>query len=110
MVDFILVTNNAEDFHRENIKWNPSHYSFLRFLLNPKRIAKFQSNYAGKLEDSISFAFLARIYYNTLVKSKNRTMKYGIISSEDLLTDLQDWSWLYTAGRLHKVIYLCKML
>uniref|UniRef100_A0A0N5B2L3 Phosphatidate cytidylyltransferase, mitochondrial n=1 Tax=Strongyloides papillosus TaxID=174720 RepID=A0A0N5B2L3_STREA len=91
MVDFIVVTNDPLNFHKNNMSQNPDHYSLLRRFW-PKRITKIQTNYG------------ARVYYNTLVKSKGRTIKYGVISTDDALQDLLDWRWLYVSGRLQKPV------
>lgn len=45
-----------------------------------------------------------QLYYNAMVPMpttahQGRSMKYGVISMDHLQTDLQDWAWLYTAGR-----------
>ncbi|VDL83339.1 unnamed protein product [Nippostrongylus brasiliensis] len=91
MVDFILSTNDPVQFHAENIKKNPSHYSLLRYV-GPKPLANFQTRIA------------ARVYYNTHVWVGKRQMKYGVVATEDLNRDLLDWRWLYVSGRLHKPV------
>lgn len=91
MVDFVVVTNDAQEFHRENMAKNPYHYSLLR-LLGPKMLEKVQCNFA------------ARVYYNTHVNVGKRKIKYGIISYENAKQDLLDWRWIYIAGRLHKPV------
>lgn len=50
-------------------------------------------------------SFGARIYYNALVPWKNgRMIKYGVISVQDLLDDLREWTNLYVSGRLQKPV------
>ena len=51
-----------------------------------------------------------QVYFNTLVRtSDSYLIKYGVLSTEALITDLLDWSTLYVAGRLHKpVAYLVR--
>ncbi|CAI5438753.1 unnamed protein product [Caenorhabditis angaria] len=91
MVDFIVVTNDAKQFHAENSQKNPSHYSLLR-LIGPSLLEKIQCNWA------------ARVYYNTHVNVGKRKIKYGVISYENAKQDLLDWRWIYIAGRLHKPV------
>lgn len=87
----MIVTKNAQEFHRDNILKNPQHYSLLR-LMGPKMIEKIQCNFA------------ARVYYNTHVKVGKRKIKYGVISYENVKQDLLDWRWIYISGRLHKPV------
>lgn len=91
MVDFIVVTKDAQEFHRENLTRNPQHYSLLR-LMGPKMLEKIQCNFA------------ARVYYNTHVNVGKRKIKYGVISYENAKQDLLDWRWIYISGRLHKPV------
>lgn len=46
--------------------------------------------------------FGGRIYFNPFVKMDGLLLKYGVIQKADLIEDLQCWSSLYVAGRLHK--------
>lgn len=91
MLDFIFAVDDPVQWHRENLKHNSKHYSFLNYL-GPARIAKIQDGYG------------AGIYYNTLVPVQDRIIKYGIISTATLINDLLDWETLYVSGRLHKPV------
>uniref|UniRef100_A0A8R1TWX2 Phosphatidate cytidylyltransferase, mitochondrial n=1 Tax=Onchocerca volvulus TaxID=6282 RepID=A0A8R1TWX2_ONCVO len=85
MIDFIIVTRDSNEFHKQNLEMNPTHYSSLRFL-GYQKIAQMQRNYA------------ARVYCNT----RDQLIKYSVIDTDDLLLDLIDWKWMYLAGRLQK--------
>lgn len=64
----------------------------MRFL-GPSIVANFQTNYGAK------------VYCNTLVPiDDNCTVKYGVIATNDLCNDLNHWTDLYVAGRLHKPV------
>ena len=53
-MDFIIAVDNPLEWHRENLKLNYKHYSFLKYA-GPSQIADIQDNYGAKL------------YFNTLV-------------------------------------------
>jgi translocator assembly and maintenance protein 41 len=91
MVDFIIVSNDSSRFHKDNISQNSKHYSFVK-LFGPDKLTTLQKKFG------------ARLYYNTNVRSNNRLIKYGVISTDDFQADLLDWSWLYVAGRLQKPV------
>ncbi|XP_064622505.1 phosphatidate cytidylyltransferase, mitochondrial-like [Lineus longissimus] len=93
MLDFIFAVEDPLLWHKTNIELNPKHYSFLR-LFGYRRIASIQERYG------------AGIYFNTLVQCEGRLVKYGVISSDRLLTDLLDWDTLYVSGRLHKPVLM----
>ncbi|XP_037087397.1 phosphatidate cytidylyltransferase, mitochondrial-like isoform X2 [Pollicipes pollicipes] len=89
MVDFIFAVDDPQAWHEANIAKNPRHYSFLKYL-GSGTVASCQKDYGAK------------VYFNTLIPVENGTIKYGVISTAALLSDLLDWDTLYVAGRLHK--------
>lgn len=95
MVDLIFCVDNAAKWHEANMRKNPSHYSGLKYLGH---------NFIGQYQQN----FGAKIYFNTLVPIEGVTIKYGVISKNDLITDLLEWSDLYVAGRLHKPVEILR--
>lgn len=93
MIDLILCVDDAFKWHRENLLLNPTDYSSIARFAGVECITRLQLEYG------------ARVYCNTLVSLPNgERIKYGVISTEDLLDDLLNWTHLYVAGRLHKPI------
>lgn len=95
MVDLIFVVKDPVAWHRVNIERFSKHYSFLR-LLGPDFVANIQCNYGSS------------VYFNTLVEFEGRLIKYGVLSVEAFLDDLNNWSTLYISGRLHKPVLQVK--
>lgn len=94
MLDFVFVLENARKWHEDNMymRHHPHHYSSIRW---------FGSRALVSMQDK----FGAGMYYNTLVPMEGRMIKYGTISHENFLLDLNEWQWLYLAGRLHKPVH-----
>ena len=56
MIDFIIGVKDPVEWHEENLRKNPTHYSFLRrFPKAPKLISHIQEEYPSYL------------YFNTLI-------------------------------------------
>eukprot|EP00554_Chaetoceros_debilis_P007135 CAMPEP_0194076594 /NCGR_PEP_ID=MMETSP0149-20130528/3377_1 /TAXON_ID=122233 /ORGANISM="Chaetoceros debilis, Strain MM31A-1" /LENGTH=399 /DNA_ID=CAMNT_0038757385 /DNA_START=197 /DNA_END=1392 /DNA_ORIENTATION=+ len=110
MIDLILSTSNAKQWHDENLKMNPSHYALLPRMFGASFISQVQDVGAG-------------VYFNPMAVVKTTTstgadtgsstssgteslrlVKYGIIEDEILKSDLQNWDCMYIAGRMHKPI------
>ncbi|CAH8471730.1 unnamed protein product [Schistosoma mattheei] len=103
LIDIIIIVRNPVEWHLKNISENPNHYNFLF------------RNYAKKYQSSSLEVFLPRIpgpkvYYNPFIEwsdpldNTKLSFKYGVVSLDNLLTDLCDWSHLYLAGRLQKPV------
>lgn len=98
MIDLLFTVENPYQWHAQNMLKNPSHYSSMR-LLGSNLIAQYQQSYGAK------------VYFNTLVPvdgSSNLMVKYGLISTKDLIVDLLDWRDLYVAGRLQKPVEIIR--
>lgn len=98
MLDLMFVVDNPYQWHSQNLLQNPSHYSFFRHL-GSGFIARYQENYGAK------------VFCNTLIPikdEKNILVKYGVISTKDLIEDLLDWRDLYVAGRLQKPVEIIR--
>lgn len=95
MLDFIFATKDPIKWHQRNCQLNPHHYSLLMrplMAIGPNR-----EMLARKIQN-----WGAQIYYNNGIKMSGHVIKYGIISTEDLVSDLIKWNTLYVAGRMHK--------
>ena len=90
IIDLIIVVKNAMNFHQCNIELNPHHYSGVR---NARACAVIQNHQLppNKIWQNPGVFFLV-----------TDSLKYGVVERERLLHDLQNWSYLYIAGRLHK--------
>ncbi|GIY18506.1 hypothetical protein CDAR_527561 [Caerostris darwini] len=97
MIDFIFCVDNPLEWHKDNMKINHKHYSFLKY-----GGADFVKN--------IQVNFGAKMYFNSLVEVENKLIKYGVISTNHLIEDLLDWQTLYISGRLHKPVKLLKKI
>jgi mitochondrial translocator assembly and maintenance protein 41 len=79
-----IVTDDPEAWHRENLTRNAAHYStLLRCWCTaagggdaPRALARLQRG-SG-----------ARILFNTLVPFEDGLIKYGVIATRDLISDL----------------------
>lgn len=92
MLDIILIVKDALQFHSLNTQVNPSHYAPL--FRDPSRATWWQKH---NLSNSI--AKNPKIFFNFV---QEPFLKYGIMETSDLCSDLQHWDSLYIAGRMHK--------
>lgn len=91
MLDLLMVIQNPIIWHTLNQQLNPHHYSTVSRFSGP-RLTSFVQNLPGGL------------YFNTDLELAGLRVKYGVISLERALKDLNQWSDLIFAGRLHKPV------
>lgn len=91
-IDLLQIVENTEKFHTQNLSQFPYHYLGLRWW-GIRAIEYFQKLGAG-------------LYFNPYVKFPPLPdlIKYGVISKQDTLKDISEWSNLYVAGRLQKPV------
>ena len=94
-IDLIHVVDNTREFHGHNLNQFYNHYSMLKY--GGVRLVEFFQNLA------------VGMYFNPFVRLKGNLIKYGIVSTENLLRDLSEWNNLYIAGRLQKPVKFVNM-
>jgi translocator assembly and maintenance protein 41 len=97
MIDIILAVDNPQIWHEHNLQQHTDHYSSIARLGGPRFISWVQTKFG------------ARLYFHPFVNMNinnigQRQLKYGIVSSDDMIRDLIHWDYLYLAGRMHKPI------
>lgn len=93
-IDLIIAVNDPVEFHKRNIRENSSHYSSMKYF-GPTMVSKFQDIGAG-------------LYFNPFTKINGHQVKYGIVSTNKLLSDIKNWDSFYIAGRLQKPVKILK--
>jgi translocator assembly and maintenance protein 41 len=123
LVDFLFSTSHPSHFHAINLQKNPTHYPRLFRWLGPEAIARVQEWGGGvwfvtdvdvKLDNlnlpatASGSSSSSSTNSETVPESETVRIKYGIISTDALCTDLLDWTTLYVSGRLHKPVRIVK--
>lgn len=88
MVDLVFAVDDPGSWHRTNMAQHPMHYSFAARTFGTSPVQT-----TG-----------ARVYYNPYVELDGTLVKYGVVGTRDLCDDLENWTTLYLAGRMHKPI------
>lgn len=96
MLDFIFAVSHPEHWHSINLAQNPSHYALHARLLG--------SDFVGRVQNWGP----AAVWFNPFVPVCGVNIKYGVISVDNLCTDLLTWNSLYVAGRMHKPLRIIK--
>lgn len=95
IIDFIFAVNSPSKWHENNLMKNPEDY--------PLKIREKGLEFINGMQEKWT-----NIYYNLDVPFQERKIKYGVISQENLTSDLTNWETLYVAGRLHKPAKILK--
>jgi hypothetical protein len=90
LVDLIFVVDNADEWHRANLRTNASHYAgWLRAVPFAWGVSPLQRN---------------AVFFNPFVQLHGERVKYGVVQRDVVLHDLLHWDRLYVAGRLQKPV------
>uniref|UniRef100_A0A5K3FRK7 Phosphatidate cytidylyltransferase, mitochondrial n=1 Tax=Mesocestoides corti TaxID=53468 RepID=A0A5K3FRK7_MESCO len=99
-LDLILIVDDPCKWHVENLRLNPKHYSGLASLFNGVLLKQVVTKWPHPA-----------VFFNPLVTWHDITneftpkvIKYGVVGYEQVMRDLNTWTDLYIAGRLHKPV------
>ncbi len=95
MIDLIFGVESTLNWHKNNLKRNAQDYANVAKL--------FGINFIELLQ-----RIKADIYYNCYISIGEEIAKYGVISLNALIEDLEQWKNLYVAGRLQKPVKILK--
>jgi translocator assembly and maintenance protein 41 len=73
------------------MKINKKDYSYLMRFGGSEIVTNFNKRAAG-------------LFFNPFVETDLGVLKYGVISTERAVDDLENWTSLYLSGRLHKPV------
>ena len=107
MIDLIMAVDDARSWHTANLSQNRHHYSSLAALGGPPFISWIQKGFGAML---YFHPFVPVSLQSEGSQTIHREIKYGIVSTDDLVQDLLDWRYLYLAGRMHKPVVPVKGL
>lgn len=89
-LDVLLAVDDAPAWHRQNLKRNRDHYG-------PACL------FGGRGVSGLA-KLGARVHFNSMVPFRGWELKYGVMATADLLSDLRSWTEMYVAGRLQKPV------
>lgn len=105
MVDIILAVDDTYSWHKHNLQSNTNHYSgFAR--IGGSSFVYWMQNLGARLYFhpfvTVDLSLSNDIKHQRTTTTTQREIKYGVISTDDMIEDLTQWKYLYLAGRMHK--------
>ena len=95
MIDLVFAVDDPRAWHAENLERNASDYAAYFRALGSRR--------GGAAAAAVQERGGAEVFYHPAIHvGDGVVIKYGVISTETLAHDLDAWSTLFVAGRLHK--------
>ncbi|XP_074317094.1 uncharacterized protein LOC141653277 isoform X1 [Silene latifolia] len=93
MIDYILGVEDPIEWHSQNLEMNKKHYaSWMVRFGGAKTITR--------VADDIGVG----VHFNPYVSWNNKTFKYGVVRTSDLVEDVTNWENFYLSGRLQKPV------
>ncbi len=90
-LDVLVAVSDPVKWHEENMRVNPSHYALQMRMCGAAGV------------DGLARTVGAATHFNArLADASGRAFKYGVVSVDDCVKDLEVWNHLFVAGRLHK--------
>ena len=108
MVDIILAVDDTYEWHKQNLETHPHHYSgfatvggasFVHWMQNLGARLYFHPFVDVDINVTSDDGIDGTNKHTTTIQ---REIKYGVVSTDDLIEDLTCWKYLYLAGRMHK--------
>ncbi len=123
MIDLVLAVEDPLQWHSVQLMQHPEHYSSLRYL-GPAAIVYVQEQLGAGVyyntlapipgSKQMSMHGQKRYFFDIYVwfpkyglfLSTNVCLlvKYGVVRTSTLYSDLRDWNTLYLSGRMHKPV------
>lgn len=108
MVDVILAVPQPYQWHKENLVRHKDHYSLTGRIGGARFVTWVQENFGARLYFhpfvSLETTDAATTTTRTQPTRTTRQIKYGVVSTDALISDLLRWDYLYLAGRMQKPI------
>jgi hypothetical protein len=89
VVDTIIVCEDIDQWHKENFKRNKKHYPLISKYTSYKLVTYFQKKGA-------------KIHFNNFTNPEGNLLRYGVVSWEDFLKDLDLWKTLTVSTYMQK--------
>jgi mitochondrial translocator assembly and maintenance protein 41 len=111
----VVDSDKVSEWHRQNLERNADHYAAWASYFGPSAI-QFVQNLPPSIYYNVNAplrgfkipppSISAPSAASTPASASPVVLyKYGVIAVDHLIDDLQNWSYLYTAGRLQKPVY-----
>jgi len=108
-IDMILIVDDVAKFHQSRKLFKIIFNPFLANMKVNKKDYSYLMRFGGSEIVTSCNKKAAGLFFNPFVETDLGVLKYGVISTERAVDDLENWTSLYLSGRLHKPVKVDKI-